>query len=141
MRALAIEDLDDPRVADYRNVRDADLRVRDGLFMTEGRLNVKRLITVSPYRTRSVFVTEAGMHGIAPALERLDPQTPVYVAAPPLLHAVVGYAMHRGCLAAGERGPQPELSAFLSSLADGDRACTLLVLEDVTNSENVGAIF
>ena len=38
MRALAIESLEDPRVAEYRNVRDADLRVRDGLFMTEGRL-------------------------------------------------------------------------------------------------------
>src|SRR5206468_2494081 len=63
MRAVAVESLDDPRVADYRNVRDADLRVRDGLFMTEGRLNVKRLITVSPYRTRSVFATEAGLRG------------------------------------------------------------------------------
>ena len=143
MRALAIEDLDDPRVADYRNVRDADLRVRDGLFMTEGRLNVKRLITVSPYRTRSVFVTHAGLAGIRPALERLGAQTPVYVAAPALLHAVVGYAMHRGCLAAGERGPEPDLRDFLSSLVAGDpeRPRTLFVLENVTNSENVGAIF
>ena len=143
MRAVAVESHDDPRVADYRNVRDADLRVCDGLFMTEGRLNVKRLITVSPYRTRSVFVTEAGLRGIRPALERLDAQTPVYVAAAPLLHAVVGYAMHRGCLAAGERGRPPELVDFLASLAARGRehAITLLVLEDVTNSENVGAIF
>ena len=115
MRVLAIESEDDPRVADYRNVRDADLRVRDGLFMTEGRLNVKRLITVSPYRTRSVFVTEAGLRGIRPALERLGDETPIYVAAPPLLCAVVGYAMHRGCLAAGERGAEPELAPSLSS--------------------------
>src|SRR5262247_1159309 len=116
MRALAIETLDDPRVADYRNVRDADLRVREGLFLTEGRLNVKRLITVSPYRTRSVFVTEAGLRGIRPALERLGEKTPVYVAAPPVLCAVVGYSMHRGCLAAGERGPEPDLEPFLSGL-------------------------
>lgn len=141
MRALAIESAGDPRIADYRNVRDADLRVRDGLFMTEGRLNVKRLITVSPYRTRSVFVTEAALNGIRPALEQLGAQTPIYVAAPPLLCAVVGYAMHRGCLAAGERGPEPDLSTFLSSVVDRDRPHTLLVLEDVTNSENVGAIF
>lgn len=140
MHTLAIESLDDPRVADYRNVRDADLRARDGLFITEGRLNVKRLITVSPYRTRSVFVTEAGFRGIRPALDRLGAQTPVYVAPPPLLCAVVGYAMHRGCLAVGERGPEPDLETFLSSVVD-DRPHTLLVLEDVTNSENVGAIF
>ncbi|MGH7337276.1 MAG: TrmH family RNA methyltransferase, partial [Myxococcota bacterium] len=141
MQTHAIGSLDDPRVADYRNVRDADLRVRDGLFMAEGRLNVKRLITVSPYHTRSVFVTDAGLAGIRPALERLGAQTPIYVAPPPLLCAVVGYPMHRGCLAAGERGPEPDLSAFLSSLVAGDRPRTLLVLEDVANSENVGAIF
>ena len=141
MQMLAVESLDDPRVADYRNVRDADLRVRDGLFMTEGRLNVKRLITVSPYRTRSVFVTAAGLDGIRPALEQLGAETPIYVAPPPLLCAVVGYPMHRGCLAAGERGPEPDLSTFLSSAVDRNRPRTLLVLEDVTNSENVGAIF
>jgi tRNA G18 (ribose-2'-O)-methylase SpoU len=143
MRALAVESLGDPRVADYRNVRDADLRLREGLFITEGRLNVKRLITVSPYRTRSVFVTEAGLRAIRPALERLAADTPVYVAAPPLLHEVVGYAMHRGCLAAGERGPEPDLASFLATRLAGDpaRPCTLLALEDVTNAENVGAIF
>ncbi len=139
MRALPIASLDDPRIADYRNVRDADLRVRDGLFMTEGRLNVKRLLTVSPYRTRSVFVTEAGLRGIAPALERLDAAAPVYVASQALLNAVVGYSMHRGCLAAGERGPDPSLEALLGS--DPERPRTLLVLEDVYSSENVGAVF
>ena len=141
MHTLAIESLDDPRVADYRDVRDADLRVRDGLFITEGRLNVKRLITVSPYRTRSVFATLAGLNGIRSALERLGPQTPIYVASPPLLCAVVGYAMHHGCLAAGERAPEPDLATFLSAAVERDRPHTLLVLEDVTNSENVGAIF
>jgi tRNA G18 (ribose-2'-O)-methylase SpoU len=139
MRPLLVASLDDPRIADYRNVRDADLRVRDGLFMTEGRLNVKRLITTSRYRTRSVFVTEAGLRGIEPALERLDAATPVYLAAQELLNAVVGYAMHRGCLAAGERGPEPDLTAFLASQPERPR--TLLVLEDVCNSENVGAVF
>ncbi len=139
MRALAIATLDDPRVADYRNVRDADLRLRDGLFITEGRLNVKRLITLSPYRTRSVFATEAGLRAISPALDRLDPKAPVYVAAQRLLDAVVGYPMHRGCLAAGERGPEPELASLLAGGPEGRR--TLLVLEDVGSSENVGAVF
>ena len=143
IRAVAIESLDDPRVAAYRNVREADLRAREGLFIAEGRLNVKRLLTGSRYRTRSVLVTEVGMRAIQPALERLDGETPVYVAAKPLLSAVVGYAMHRGCLAVGERGPEPELAPFLAQLVARDpaRARTLLVLEDVSNPENVGAVF
>jgi tRNA G18 (ribose-2'-O)-methylase SpoU len=137
--AVAVASLDDARVAEYRNVRDADLRVRDGLFLAEGRLNVKRLITASPYRTHSVFGTETGLGAIARALERLDPTTPIYVAPQALLDEVVGYAMHRGCLAAGERGPEPTLADLLA--ADVDRPRTLVVLEDVANSENVGAVF
>jgi tRNA G18 (ribose-2'-O)-methylase SpoU len=143
MLTHAIETLDDPRVAAYRNVRDADLRARDGLFLTEGRLNVKRQLMGSRFRTRSVFGTEPGLRAIQPALERLGADTPVYVAAKPLLSAVVGYAMHRGCLAVGERGREPELAPFLAELVarDSERPVTLLVLEDVSNPENVGAIF
>jgi tRNA G18 (ribose-2'-O)-methylase SpoU len=137
MRAVAIERLDDPRVAAYHNVRDADLRARDGLFLTEGRLNVKRLITGSRFRTRSVLVTETALRAIEPALDRLDTATPVYVAAQALVADVVGYAMHRGCLAVGERGAEPELATFLASA----RPRRLLVLEDVSNPENVGAAF
>jgi tRNA G18 (ribose-2'-O)-methylase SpoU len=137
MRAHAIESLDDPRVAAYRNVREAHLRLRDGLFLAEGRLNVKRLIMGSPYRTQSVLVSETGLRAIRPALERLAPDTPVYVAERGLLAAVVGYAMHRGCLAVGERGAEPELAPFLA----GHPLRTLLVLEDVSNPENVGALF
>src|SRR5262245_1883413 len=104
MNAIAIESERDPRIADYRNVRDSDLRLRESLFLTEGRLNVKRLITGSRYRTRSVLVTETALRAIRPALERLAPGTPVYVAGQALVADVVGYAMHRGCLAVGERG-------------------------------------
>jgi tRNA G18 (ribose-2'-O)-methylase SpoU len=137
MTLAAIESLDDPRVADYRNVRESHLRLRNGLFLTEGRLNVKRLITVSPYRTRSVFVSEAARESLESALARLAPDTPVYVAPQPLLCAVVGYPMHRGCLAVAERGDEPELASFLAS-AD---LRTVVVLEDVSNPENVGSIF
>ncbi len=137
MRAVAIESEADPRIAHYRNVRDADLRLRDGLFLTEGRLNVKRLITASCYRTRSVLVTETALRAIEPALEQLDAETPVYVAGQALVADVVGYAMHRGCLAVGERGSEPELAQFLAS----HHPRMLVVLEDVSNPENVGAVF
>ena len=137
MHALAIESESDPRIAHYRNVRDADLRLRDGLFLTEGRLNVKRLITGSRYRTRSVLVTETALRAIQPALEQLGAGTPVYVAAQALVADVVGYAMHRGCLAVGERGAEPDLATLLA-LA---QPRTLLVLEDVSNPENVGSVF
>jgi tRNA G18 (ribose-2'-O)-methylase SpoU len=139
VRVESIESLDDPRVADYRNVRDADLRAASGAFLAEGRLNVERLLASPRYRARSVFVTDAALRGIEDSLARLGDETPVYLASQTLMNRVVGYRMHRGCLAAGERGGEPALESLLEGLAPGPRC--VLVLEDVSNPDNVGSIF
>jgi tRNA G18 (ribose-2'-O)-methylase SpoU len=139
MRVVPIDLLDDPRVGDYRNVRDADLRGESGLFMAEGRLTVERLLASQRYRARSVFVTHAALRGMGAALETLSDDTPVYVAEQALLNEVVGYDMHRGCLAAGERPEEDRLDEVIARCADGPRL--LVVLEDVTNPDNVGAVF
>ena len=104
MRIARVTDLEDPRVSDYRNVRDADLLASQGLFMAEGRKNVKRLLEGSSYRTRSVFVTPAGLEGLRSTLEAGPSGLPVYLAPQSVLNGVVGYDMHRGCLAAGGAG-------------------------------------
>jgi tRNA G18 (ribose-2'-O)-methylase SpoU len=139
MRIVEIARVDDPRVADYRNVRDADLRARGGLFVAEGRLNVKRLLRGSPHRTRSVFVTPAGLAGVRDALSGLAEEVPVFLAGRDVLSQVVGYAMHRGCLAAGERCQEVGLDAAFAHTAAGPRLW--VALEDVTNPDNVGGIF
>lgn len=137
MRVERVASLDDPRVADYRNVRDADLR-GDAVFLAEGRLNVKRLVTVSRYRTRSVFVTEAGLRGLRESLERLGDDAPVLLGSQRLMNEVVGYDMHRGCLAAGERGVAPDVDGLLAGRGAARR---VVVLEHVTNPDNVGGVF
>jgi tRNA G18 (ribose-2'-O)-methylase SpoU len=125
-------------VAEYRNLRDADLRT-PGLFMAEGRFNVESLIDAEGYVPRSLFMT-ATAHGVmASALSRLDSGTPVYVAEQSVLDGVVGYAMHRGCLAVGERPPERGLDDVLAELGDGP--ALLALLEDVNNADNVGGIF
>jgi len=133
-----IRELDDPRVAAYRNVRDADLR-SGASFLAEGRLNVRRLLTGSRFRARSVFVTPAGLAGIRDALAGSRAQTPVYLASPELMSRVVGYAMHRGCLAEGVRGAEPGFEALQDAAGRPPRLC--VALEHVTNPDNVGAIF
>ena len=138
MRPQPIETLDDPRVAAYRNVRDADLRGGRS-FLAEGRLNVRRLLTASRFRARSVFVTPAGFAGIRETLEERGGDTPVYLASQRLMNEVVGYAMHRGCLAEGLRGEENGFASLLDAAGCPPRL--LVPLEDVTNPENVGAIF
>ena len=60
---------------------------------------------------------------------------PVYVAARPVLAEVTGYDVHRGALAAMDRRPLPSVDEVLSG------ARRIVVLEDVNDHTNVGAIF
>ncbi len=139
VRVEEILSLDDPRVADYRDVKDADLLEKSNLFMTEGRLGVRRLIADSRFRARSVFVTRAALAGLSDVLAKLGDETRIYLASQALLNEVVGYKMHRGCLAAAERGAPLSADEILARCAAGRRL--LVVLEDVTNPDNVGSVF
>jgi len=129
-----IEDVDDPRIADYRNIPDAELIRERGLFVAEGRLVVRRLLTESTLTAKSVLVTEPAMRALSDALES-RPEVPVLLAAPAVVNSITGFNVHRGCLAVGER-PEPR---EWQELARGARLVVLL--ERVANADNVGAVF
>lgn len=138
MRVEAVESLGDPRIADYRNLKQSSLRSKAGVFIVESRLGVQRLLD-SRFRPRSIFVTETALAALRPGLARLGDDTPVYVARSELLSAVAGYPVHRGCLAAAERGDATGVDEILGRLPPGP--AKLLVLENVIDPENVGGIF
>jgi tRNA G18 (ribose-2'-O)-methylase SpoU len=139
VRVESVESLDDPRVADYRNLRDPALRDERGLFIAEGRLTVKRLFASPRFRARSVFATESGLRGLEHDRVTIDDETPVFVATQGLLSEVVGYRMHRGCLATGERGVAGGPGAPLADVVRDARR--ILVLEDLADPDNIGGIF
>lgn len=139
MRIVEIASRDDPRVAVYRGLRDATLRDASGLFIVEGRLGVRRLLEASRFRTCSLFVTRTALAALSDVLPKLDPDTPIYLASQAELNSVVGYNIHRGCLAAVERGVPTSSDAILCRRSGGPRR--LLVLEDVANPDNVGGAF
>jgi len=94
------------------------------------------------FRARSVFATESGLRGLERDRVAIADDTPVFVAAPKLLHEIVGYRMHRGCLATGERGIAGSLGSSGASLAEVARdARRILVLEDLADPDNIGGIF
>jgi len=136
MRLEPIEQLDDPRISIYRNVKDSTLRDTRGLFVVESRLCVHRLISASRFQTCSVLVTETALEALGGALSRLGDDTPVYVASSALLEKLVGYHLHRGCIALARRGPERSLNEILDS-----RPRLLVGLEQVANPENVGNVF
>jgi tRNA G18 (ribose-2'-O)-methylase SpoU len=129
-----VASLSDPRLDDYRNVPDPELLRRRGLFIAEGRQVVRRLLTESRFTARSLLLTPAARAGLADLLARPG-LPPVYVLAQQDMNAVTGFNLHRGCLAAGERG-RP-----LSWRPIAGEARHLVVLEHVANADNVGAIF
>jgi tRNA G18 (ribose-2'-O)-methylase SpoU len=59
----------------------------------------------------------------------------VYVGDEALLEAVTGFHVHRGALASMQRTPLPSAAAVL------ERARRIVVLEDIVNHTNLGAIF
>ena len=137
MPTIRIDDIHDPRLDPYRNVRDADL-IRDrGSFMIEGRYILRALLRASRYPLRSLLLNDAARNRLADAIEHLPPDTPVYVAPQSVMDDVVGFHIHRGCLAEGARTPEPPLH----QLIDDAYARPILILEDLTNHDNVGGIF
>jgi tRNA G18 (ribose-2'-O)-methylase SpoU len=133
MELIDIADAGDPRLADFRDLTDADVRPdRRGIVIAEG-INVVERLTSSPYRTRAVIGVPARIEALRHVLEPLD--VPVYRLDKWLLSDVVGFRVTRGVLASADR-PDPVDPV---DLAAGARR--VAVLEGLNDFENLGALF
>ncbi|MCP3902181.1 MAG: RNA methyltransferase [Planctomycetes bacterium] len=136
-----ITTLDDPRLEPFRDVRDRDLRGRDGLFMAESELVLRRLLR-TPERVDRVLLSPERHERLAPDLAALSDDVPVFLADVGLMSQIAGFHVHRGVLATGRRPAASELTldAALGPLRGRPRL-TLLVAEGLTNVDNMGALF
>lgn len=136
---LEIESIDDPRIADYRHVAEPDWLERQGLFVAEGRLVVRTLATSSRFRFRSALVSPTALESLSDVFKQLDAATPIYVTSLERLREIVGFNIHRGCLALGVRPTIPSVRDPDAAIPDGNRLVVLL--EAVGNADNMGGIF
>lgn len=125
----------DPRLADYRALTDVALRTRfeppHGLFIAEGELVVRRASRAG-YRMRSLLIDRKRID----QHRELAPEgVPVYAATADVLESVTGFHVHRGVLASYHRKPAPSASELLA------QARRVLILEDINNHTNIGAVF
>lgn len=131
-----VTDPADPRVADYVGLTDASRRMRHepaaGFFIAEGEKVVRRAVAAG-YPARSLLVSPQRYAELDPTLRDLG--CPVHVAAFPVLQAVTGFHVHRGVLASFGRLPVPTAEQVLA------RARRVVVMEEVTNHTNLGAVF
>jgi len=136
MQLVPVDDPHDSRLSDYLHLTDVVLRrvaePAGGLYIAESSKVIRRALEAG-HRPRSVLLQEKWIPDLAPLLEDVD--VPVYVAPAELLEQITGFVLHRGAIASMHR---PELPTVAELLRDARR---VVVLEDIVDHTNVGAIF
>lgn len=136
MRIERIAEADDPRLADYRDLTDVALRrvmePAGGLYIAESAKVIARALRAG-HRPRSVLVQEKWLDDVAALLG--DHEAPVYVVESEIAERLTGYTVHRGALASMHRPALPSVADVVAG------ARLVVVLEDIVDHTNVGAIF
>jgi tRNA G18 (ribose-2'-O)-methylase SpoU len=136
---LRVEGPDDDRLGDYVGLTDVALRSRCepelGLYLAESEKVIRRALDAG-HRPRSLLLSDRWLEPMADLVARVAAAgAPVYVGTPATLQTITGFNVHRGAIAAMHR-PMPVPTPAL--LAGARR---VVVLEDVVDHTNVGAVF
>jgi tRNA G18 (ribose-2'-O)-methylase SpoU len=134
---IRIDEPDDPRLADYRCVRERDLVGRRGEFIAEGVVVLEKLLRTGRHPVRSVLVAEKRAGALAPLLAALPQAVPAYSASQAVMDQLVGFPIHRGVLAVGVRA-EPDPEGLLDVLPP---EALLVALVGIANHDNMGGLF
>ncbi|GAA4402711.1 RNA methyltransferase [Fodinibacter luteus] len=134
-----ITDAQDERLVDYVGLTDVALRRRTeperGLYIAESEKVIRRALAAG-HRPRSYLMARRWLADLADLVERAEAAgIPVFVGEHEVIEGLTGFHLHRGALAAMHRPALPSLPEVL------DGARRVLVLEDVVDHTNVGAVF
>ncbi len=134
-----ITDPADPRLTDFVGLTDVALRRRTeperGLYIAESEKVIRRALAAG-HRPRSYLMAARWLTDLADLVERAEADgIPVYVGEHDVIESLTGFHLHRGALAAMQRPVLPTSSSVLAG------ARRVLVLEDVVDHTNVGAVF
>jgi len=138
MRIERITDLEHEHLRDFTSLTDVALRrvsePAGGLYIAESTKVIERALAAG-HRPRAFLLVEQWLGDVERLLAPYDYDVPVFVGPPELLKRLTGFDMHRGALASMHR---PELVS-VAELLDGARR--VVVLEDIVDHTNIGAIF
>lgn len=134
-----IGDPDDERVADYLRLTDVALRTRaepeHGLYLAESAKVIRRALAAG-HRPRSMLLAPRWVCDLAELVTVVAAAgAPVYVADAPVIRSLTGFHLHRGVIASMHRPPPRDLHDVLLN------ARRVVVLEDIVDHTNVGAVF
>ena len=135
-RIVHVEDLDDPRLADYLHLRDVQMRLahesEHGIYLAEGEKVVRRAHEAG-HQAASFLMAPRWLDGLRDVLDSSD--APCFVMSEKDVERVTGFHVHRGALSAVRRPAPADVDDVLAA------ARRVVVLEDLVDHTNVGAIF
>ncbi len=138
-----ITDPNDPAIEEYRSIRDRDLQgsdTRPGRFIGEGMLILEVMLD-HPGMTRSVLVSEARSDRVAGMIRSSrSPETELMVASSEVMNEIVGFDIHRGVVASGNRPDESERT-LEKILPVSTASATILVCDGINNIDNIGLLF
>jgi len=137
-RLVTISDADDPRVAEFRDIRERDLVGRQGRFVAEGNVVLRMLAQSDRFEAEKILVLGSRVAGVTSILAGFEPHVPVMVCNRAVIDRIAGFPMHRGVLAIGRARSPDSLSDCLQRLGD---TALVLVCAGLSNHDNLGALF
>ena len=139
---IVIETADDPRIAEFRALRDRDLVGREGRFIAEGTVVLRMLAAAhaagGEFVAEKILLLRNRVQGVADIVASFPADVPVYVADSDVLDQIAGFHMHRGVLALGRPAGGLSLAARLDRLPE---SALVVVGAGLSNHDNVGSIF
>lgn len=136
---VEIDDPRDPLVHEYTGLTDVALRRRrepaEGLYIAESQPVIRRALGAG-HRPRSFLMARRWLDDSADLLAApAAAGVPVYVGTEAVLRGITGFHLHRGALASMHRPTLPSADDVVAG------ARRVVVIEDVVDHTNVGAVF
>lgn len=136
---ILITDPTDERLRDFVGLTDVKMRrvlePEGGLYLAESEKVIRRALAAG-HRPRAMLMGERWLTALADVVEQAeDGGVPVYTGTAEVIEGITGFNLHRGALASMHR---PALRP-LAEVLEGARR--VLIIEDVVDHTNVGAIF
>ncbi len=137
-RVIEIESLNDPRIAPFHKLTEAQLRNRlcpgQALFIAESP-KVIRVALDAGYEPAALLCERRHLTGDAADIIERCPDLEVYTGPRELLAEITGYTLTRGVLCSMRRPATPRLEDVVAG------AQRVVVIDSVTDTTNIGAIF
>ncbi len=139
---IRIDDAEDPRIAEFRSIRERDLTRGGGRFIAEGTVVLRMLLNShragGDFAAEKILLLENRVGGVAEILASFPADVPVYVASSQVLDKIAGFHLHRGVLALGRRKHETDVAELIRRLPP--RALVVAAF-GISNHDNVGSIF